>query len=403
MFYKAMGVFVRKHYSGTKAGIFTASIYSAIWIRAVIAAISKFLKWIGLPVIDALLILLSFFLAKEIWIGYFLKDVVSPGRFVFILFPSFALVYLLVAYYAGLYDKYYRTTNLLLSIAMATIFLLAIYGLLPERFRFSIGIMVPGALLSFMLISVVRIVLIRFGILSKDPGKISKPYILIAGTPDEFQKVKSLLQQKELVDKIAGYISVNGDEKNFISNLNEAKETTPFSNTKEIIFCAGHLPYKQIIDQTQRLKKIKARFFAGNSIIGSDDNSVKGEIFSSEAEYKLAKPGNRRLKRLIDVFFSFFSVLTFPLNFLFVGKPILFLKNCLLVLTAKRTWVGYNFSSKQLPRLKKAVLAPNGIPLVTQQATAPENLKILNEQYAREYEPLQDLIIIFKNYRYLGG
>jgi GT2 family glycosyltransferase len=57
MFYKAMSIFVRKHYGGTKAALFNASIHGAIWIRAVMAAIAKLLRWIGLPVLDAILIL----------------------------------------------------------------------------------------------------------------------------------------------------------------------------------------------------------------------------------------------------------------------------------------------------------------------------------------------------------
>ena len=53
MFYNAMSIFVRKHYSGTRAGLFNFFVHPGIWIRAVMAGLSRFIQRVGLPLIDA--------------------------------------------------------------------------------------------------------------------------------------------------------------------------------------------------------------------------------------------------------------------------------------------------------------------------------------------------------------
>ena len=60
VFYNAMIIFARKHFSHGKAGIFAFIIHLAIWFRAFISVLKRIFEKIALPVLDAILIFLGF-------------------------------------------------------------------------------------------------------------------------------------------------------------------------------------------------------------------------------------------------------------------------------------------------------------------------------------------------------
>lgn len=406
IFYSAMNIFVRKHYGGARARLFRLSIRCAIWLRAALAAGAKALRWTGLPVIDGVLILLSFWLAKELWTTLVRPDIVLPGPLIRASLPAYTLVYIATAYYAGLYDKIYRRANLLRASAIAALVLLAGYALLPEDLRFSRAILVGGAALGFAAIGSVRRVLLGAGVLQRPAEQVEKPYILIAASDAEFAEARHLLARNGRAAHVIGRVGLRPGEAGTVTDLAGAPAAIRALGARELIFCIGTLSFGEAIAHTGKLARhVRLRYHSAGSgsVVGSDSKDSSGEALSLQAPLRLAEPTHRRGKRLADGLLALAFLLTLPLHLLLVRRPGGFVRNAVAVLLGRKTWVGYRLpEAGSLPRLRPGVLSAGG-PVAGGPSVLPEEtLRQADYWYARDYDLGEDLKIIFRNYRWLG-
>jgi hypothetical protein len=342
---------------------------------------------------------------KNIWSHYIRTGIEYERRLLWVAFPAYTVLYLITAYYAGLYDRWYKRSELVQSMLVAIIILLAGYALLPERFRFSRGILLFGSLLAFILISLLRWMLIRSNVLLSHKDREENASTLIVASSQEYQQTVQLIKEAGLHERILGRVSISESDESGVGywkKLTELSSAIPF---REVIFCEGGLSFSTIIQNRPQLPSgISIKFHASgsSSIVGSDSKNTSGESMSKENGFKLANPYNLRLKRLIDIFISFFGIVTFPVQLFIIKKPFGFIANCFTVLTAQKTWIGYAVAEKKLPVLRKGVIACNGSVVSVKHSLPEESLLMVDYWYARDYEPSTDLKLLWRMYRSLG-
>ncbi|HVT84847.1 MAG TPA: glycosyltransferase [Chitinophagaceae bacterium] len=405
MFYNAMSIFVRKQYGGSRARLFNFLIHSAIWFRAVMTAIANFIRQIGLPIVDVGLTLLSFWLVKNVWNKYVRPDVQYDNRLLWIFFPILTVAYLIIAYYAGLYDRYYKRPRLIRSALVATVVLLAGYSLLPEQYRFSRAIVVLGSLLSFVLIALLRWILVKAGVLKSQQQRNEELNTVIVGTPAEYENALHVMKEAGYAERVIGRVSVSENDTTGMSYWKNLKQLYKNIGFSEIIFCIGNLSFREIIEIVPQLPgsvKLKFHTDKSRSIVGSDSKDTSGEALSVENGFVLSDPYHRRMKRLTDVVVALIALITFPIHLFLIKKPFHFFTNCFAVLFGKKTWVGYAQGEKPFPPLRPGVLACNGAPLSEHNELPEESLKKMNYWYAHDYEAINDLRLLWRRYKQLG-
>jgi GT2 family glycosyltransferase len=369
VFYNAMIIFARKHFSGGRANVFSVLIHLAIYFRAFLSVASRILKKIILPVFDGILIYAGFLLITPFWENYRFEQNYYPQEFLQLVVPVYILFWLLGILFSRGYKKPVNLYKLSRGIVWGSISILLAYSLVDEQFRFSRALILMGSAWAVFILLLFRLIFhsIKLKGFRLDTRKAKK--IAIVGHLTEAQRVKKLVEETRIQSEFAGFISLDHTDKggNYIGQLDQLTEIIRINRIDEIIFCAENISSAQIIRAMLDLTDLNIDYKIAPpesvSIIGSNSIHTAGDLYVVNVN-AISKPGNKIKKRLFDVAIALALVVLCPVIIWFYKQKATFISNAFNVLSGKESWIGYwcePGTFENLPQLKKGVLNPGDV------------------------------------------
>ena len=135
VFYNAMVIFARKHYAASLANSFSVLIHFAIYLRALVAVLQRFVAASAKPILDASIIFAGVYYIKRYW--ELNHRYVSGGEYgddlMLVYVPAYILIWLSCCRLNGVYRADNNPSKILRSIFTGTIVIACLYAFLPEQ------------------------------------------------------------------------------------------------------------------------------------------------------------------------------------------------------------------------------------------------------------------------------
>lgn len=405
VFYQAMIIFAKKHFSGNQAWLFVLMLQFAIFFRAFLTVCQQlFFKW-HLPILDGLTLFGGTILLKHFWAVYHFQDEnYYSESFFYFNAPLYTVLWLWTIFLSGGYDEKYDLRKLIRGIFLGFLVIAAIYGFLNMEYRSSRAVLVLSFFWAILLLPLVRYCYHFFQFGNFKLGRTQPKRLVIAGSVSEGRRVKNLLQEAEVRKDIIGLVapSTNFEQEEFLSSIDHLDEVVHIYKIEEIIFCSKDIRVEEIMQWMVKLgPKIEYKILPQESvsIIGSHSKNSTGELYTIDIHFKIDLPYQRRNKRVFDLALSFFLILTLPYHLFFLKNRTNLIRNIFKVFSGQKTWVGYfpqPHFPLNLPVLKPGVLSP--VDELRLSNVSPKTIERLNLLYAKNYNVSKDIDIIWNGY-----
>jgi GT2 family glycosyltransferase len=408
VFYNAMVIFARKHFSKSNASLFSMLIRVAIYLRAGAAIVARFVKYAFLPLIDFILLFAGMYFMKNYWSENF--SIAYPEVFMQIVVPAYCLLWIISVFFSGGYDVPIKPARIIRGIFTGTLLILVIYALLPEELRYSRALILLGGFWASAAMITGRLIINlltgRYSLAEETRKKL-----IIVGSDEEGNRVLSLLKLSETMHNFIGFVAPSGNEpahsmeysKYYLGKADRLRELVEVYSIDEIIFCGKDVASQEIINfmsvTTGQNVEFKIAPPESLFIIGSSSVQDQGELYIIDIN-SINNRVNRRNKRFIDIVLSMFMLVFSPALFFIEKNGLQFIRNLVKVLTGRLSWVGYSGNNPMLPKIKPGVLTP--LDRLNEKIEDELTINRLNSLYAKDYHVYTDLSIIRRGWRELG-
>lgn len=405
VFYNAMIIFARKHFSKGNARRYTILINLAIYFRALLSLAGRFLKTILLPLADALLIYIGFAALLPNWEAYKYERGYYPPEYLQVAVPIYILIWICCIWFNGGYRKNIQFARIYKGLLWGTLSILIFYSLIDESMRYSRALLLLGSGWSFIALPAYRFLLSKLKLTGLELElEKQKKVAVIAGTA-EAKRISDLISQSGMKIDIAGFVSPDHSEQQhfYLGNIRQLPEIIRINKIDELIFSSGDIPSQEIIRIMLELSNLNIDYKIAPpeslSIIGSNSISTAGDLYVVHIN-SIAKENNRQNKRIFDLVVAIFLLILSPFLVFGTRSKNGFFKSIFEVVTGKKSWVGYCAGNhSNLPPVRKGILSPASLF----SKPVPEKKKNeLNIIYAKDYRMINDLEIVVKSWRNIG-
>lgn len=401
VFYKAMIIFAKKHYSTKHAKLFSLFINLAIYLRASIALLARFLRKSILPIVDFFSITSVLFATSKLWEMAHIK---FPFEIISKSFLFYTITWMISTYFSGGYENPKKSKKYFIGMTFGMLVILIVYGLLPKEFHFSRLFILVSTFNVILYYLFSRKVLCLIDPKNHTSKEKKEKRFLVVGSEIETERVENLLNQTFQKIEFIEYIITNKNTENQPTIFSQIDQLTYIKKIDEVIFCSKDISSKNIIKWMSLLSARPIEFKIAQPdvfyLIGSNSSNSSGESYSLNL-FEINSTKNLRNKRTIDFIIGSILLITFPLTFLVFNNKRQLIQNSIQLIFGIKTLVGYEILEQNelygLPKLKKGILHPSDIE-VNLNESVREKLNLL---YARDYSIRKDMELIQKSWRLL--
>lgn len=395
-FYDAMRIFAKKYFA--YSSLFLLFLQIGIFLRSILAKISKYKTDILLIIFDLLFINVSLMIGSYMKFGRFLgfPDYAYPLVFIVV-----SLIYFLAQFFTGSYfEKQSSIAKTIFSLLICFFVLSALTYFFPA-YRFSRGALLVTIGVTIILSSLLRM---SISVFQKTFGKYSDRRIIIAGCDDKVLKMIDKIHESEPKNiHLIGFVSTSSSQKistelNLLGEFKDIRSIVEKNKIDEVIITDTNQTFYNLIElMGTKINTNKTRFH----IIPEYDELVVSRIINEisnnepiRQSFNIYKPRLRVAKRIVDIIISILALTLGMPILLLKGNTIDNIKKWIKVFIGEMSVIGIDKTNKTYEFGKLGIITLSKIN--NSMDITESSLEKLNEYYLSNYSLSLDIDIFVK-------